>query len=88
MATATKKKPAKKKRTTTKRISSVQEREPVERGKMYDYQDFLRRTGLGGYAMRQAKKKGLVVVELHGKQFVRGDDWFDYVERQTAPNAA
>lgn len=54
----------------------------VQCGVVYPLSDFQRRTGLGDYAMRQARRKGLRVRYVGGRGFVIGDDWIDWLSRQ------
>ncbi|NLX54560.1 MAG: hypothetical protein GXY58_05560 [Planctomycetaceae bacterium] len=48
----------------------------------YPVELFERMAGLGRAALREARRKGLRVVYVHGRAFVRGSDWMDYCDRQ------
>jgi hypothetical protein len=61
---------------------------PIESGKSYQLDSFKKLTGLGDHAMRSARRKcselGITLVRrLHGRAFVRGDDWLTYLEAAT-----
>ena len=52
----------------------------------YTLAEFQKRTGLKEWALRQARRSGLRVLYVHGRGFVRGSDWLDYLA--TAAEAA
>ncbi len=53
---------------------------PIERGCIYPLSVFSARTGLGGWALRKARRDGLRVVKVGRCKFVRGDDFAAYLE--------
>ena len=54
---------------------------PVSSAETYPLADFKRRTGLGDWGMRQARKNGLRVAKVGKRRFVRGVDWFEFLGR-------
>jgi len=48
---------------------------------IYTLAEFQRRTGLKEWALRQARRSGLKVIYLHGRGFLRGSDWLDYLSK-------
>lgn len=58
--------------------------EPIRRGESYLLDEFRRRAGIGRHAYRMAIRAGLKVIRLHGRVYVRGDDWLDYIDTQVA----
>lgn len=55
--------------------------EPIHRDAAYEKTDFLQRVGLRQAAWRTAKRQGLRTIQIHGRAFVRGEDWLDYLHR-------
>lgn len=49
---------------------------------VYALADFRRRTGLGAWALRQARRNGLRVRKCGGRSFVIGADWLEYLRAQ------
>jgi len=56
--------------------------EPIRGGESYLLDEFRRRAGIGRHAYRMAIRAGLKVVRLHGRVYVRGDDWLSYIASQ------
>lgn len=56
--------------------------EPIRAGESYLLDEFRRRAGIGRHAYRQAIRAGLKVIRLHGRVYVRGEDWMSYIESQ------
>lgn len=56
----------------------------IERGHVYPLAVFQRITQLRAWAMRTLRKRGLRVHIVGGRTFVSGDDFFDYLQRQTS----
>jgi hypothetical protein len=54
----------------------------IRADEVYTLREFQSRTRLGTWAMRQGRRSGLKVIDAHGRSFVRGADWFAYLERQ------
>lgn len=46
----------------------------------YPLELFEQIAGLGRAALREARRKGLRVVYIHGRAFVRGADWLSYCD--------
>jgi len=55
---------------------------PIEPGVLYPLAEFMTRSGLGTWALRQARRAGMPVIRLHSRCWVRGSDFLEYVERQ------
>ena len=47
----------------------------------YTLAEFQKRTGLKEWALRQARRSGLKVIYLHGRGFLRGSDWLEYMAK-------
>lgn len=45
---------------------------------LYRYDRIKEAAGLGDHAMRQAKRRGLKIIALHGRQFIFGRDFIEY----------
>lgn len=45
----------------------------------YRLDDFRARTGMGEWAMREARRAGLRVVTVGGKRWIRGADFLDFL---------
>jgi len=56
----------------------------IRADEVYTINEFCRRSGLGDYAFRQARRDGLRVVEVGKKRFVRGADWLGYLDQIAA----
>lgn len=56
--------------------------EPIAADCSYEKSDFLRRVGLKAHAWRTAVRQGLRVVRCHGRAYVLGRDWIDYLAAQ------
>ena len=52
---------------------------PVEADVLYPLADFKARTGLGEFAMRTARRRGLKVTYAGNRGFVLGRDFLDYL---------
>lgn len=48
---------------------------------LYRLDEIKRRSGLGSWAFRQARKNGLAVLYVGGRAFVFGQDFIEYVRR-------
>lgn len=59
----------------------------VESGQLYQREVFKRVTGLGDAAIRTAKRRGLKVRTIGGREFIAADDFFAYAESQEQGNA-
>jgi hypothetical protein len=55
--------------------------QPIDNGKTYPLTIFMKATGWGRHALRQARQKGLRVVRVSGRCFVRGRDFSDFLGR-------
>jgi hypothetical protein len=53
----------------------------IERGKVYSLPEFMRRTGLRVWAVRTARRNGLVVRYVGHRGYVDGSDWARYLEQ-------
>ena len=47
----------------------------------YSREEFLRRTGIGDWAFRSVKRRGLRTTKVGNRVFVRGQDWIDFLSR-------
>lgn len=53
--------------------------QPIDDGKTYPLLTFMKATGWGRHALRQARHKGLRVVKVSGRCFVRGWDFSEFL---------
>ena len=60
---------------------------PIQDGVTYPLDDFQRRTGLGRHAMRVARAKGLAVLRIGKRAFVRGEDFNRFLAAQQPAGA-
>jgi hypothetical protein len=51
----------------------------IRRDEMYSLGVFIERTGLTIPSVNQDRKNGLTVLWWHGRTFIRGGDWIDYL---------
>ena len=54
--------------------------QPIEKGKIYPLPVFQRHSGWGRHAMREARRQGLKTIRSGGRIFVRGKDFFAYLD--------
>lgn len=54
---------------------------PIVSGVIYPLDCFQRSVGFGRFAMRQARRKGLRIIRVGGRAFVRGSDFLAFVDR-------
>jgi len=59
----------------------------ITRESCYTLSEFQKRTGMKRDAMRTARRNGLRVSYLHGRAFVLGKHWLDYLEAQASDQA-
>lgn len=57
---------------------------PIQAGTTYPMQLFMRRSGLGRYALTQMRQRGLKVIRSGGRAFVRGEDFNEFLSRVAA----
>lgn len=60
----------------------------IESSSIYPLRDFQKMTGLGDAAMRAARRRGLHVVRVGRNKFVRGSDFYQYLEQEKASDSA
>lgn len=60
----------------------------VEVDAVYQKAEFLSRVGLGEAAFRSARRAGLKVAYVHGKAYIRGRDWLDYLDGKLSPQGS
>jgi hypothetical protein len=60
----------------------------IERGVIYTLEEFKYCTKWGDHAMRTARRNGLPVHYLGGRAFVRGDDFFAYIDKLDADSGS
>jgi hypothetical protein len=53
----------------------------IHAAESYRADEFRRRTGLNDFTWRAVRKAGLRVVRFGRKLWVRGSDWFEFLER-------
>ncbi|MBI3467837.1 MAG: hypothetical protein HY000_32915 [Planctomycetes bacterium] len=53
---------------------------------LYGAAEFRRRTGLGEYALRAARRRGLKVHRAGGRAFILGRDFIAWLEKRDHPN--
>jgi hypothetical protein len=54
----------------------------IERDVVYTRDEFLRRVGWAKLALRSARKAGLRTIEFNRRTYVRGADFFEFLEAQ------
>ena len=59
--------------------------EVIETSKVYPLKDFQRVTGMGVAALREARRKGLLVRRVGLRSFIRGEDFDAYVRDHGKP---
>lgn len=52
----------------------------IEGDAVYEKQEFLLRANLKQAGWRTARQNGLRVTEVHGRCYVRGRDWINYLQ--------
>lgn len=52
----------------------------IRAGETYRKDEFLKRAGLRQAGWRTARRNGLRVLEANGRAYVKGEDWFAYLE--------
>jgi hypothetical protein len=57
-------------------------------GEFYTVAEFCRRVRMRRYAFDQARRNGLVVIEVGRSRYVRGSDWARFLEQQAEKQAA
>lgn len=57
----------------------------ISRDASYTVREFCRRTGLGRYALTQARRAGLKVRASGQNRFILGSDWLDYLASLDEP---
>jgi hypothetical protein len=55
---------------------------------IYPLPEFQRLTGLGEAAMREARRRGLVITKIGRRRYVRGADFYEHVGRLASPSSA
>lgn len=55
----------------------------VKRGECYPLPAFMGAVGLGRHGLRAARRDGLRVEYRHGRGYVLGDWWLDYLSKPT-----
>ena len=58
----------------------------ISSGSVYTIAEFSLRTGLGKWALRQLRRDGLLVRRVHGRTFVLGTDFIDFLSRGITHN--
>jgi hypothetical protein len=53
----------------------------IRAGEVYGKDEFLERSGIRQHAFRMAKRNGLRTVPIHGRVFIRGEDWLAYLDK-------
>lgn len=60
----------------------------VDAAQIYRLDEFRLRMGLGDLAFREVKRRGLKVVKVGKRIYVRGRDWLEFVDREAEKQAA
>lgn len=64
---------------------AIQQDGVIEAGKVYPIATFRTLTGMGTAALREARKKGLLVRRVGLRSFVLGQDFLDFVREHGQP---
>ncbi len=56
----------------------------ISRHEVYTLDEFKQRTGLSEAALRTARRAGLKVDYRQGRAFIRGENWYAYLDADTA----
>ena len=64
-------------------MAAVLESGEISASSVYTLAEFQRRSGLKRDAMRAARHRGLKVIRAHGRVFVSGREWIDYLGRMS-----
>jgi hypothetical protein len=59
----------------------------IRRDETYCLREFLSRVGWGRAGLRAAKERGLEVVQSGKRCFIRGEDWFAFLESEKSRTA-
>lgn len=59
----------------------VETKEPIVDSETYTLPGFMERSGMGRQAMASARRKGLRVIRIAGRAFVRGRDFNEFLGR-------
>jgi hypothetical protein len=54
----------------------------------YELGEFARRMRLGEFALREVRQKGLRVISVGRRRYVRGADWLEFLDRVTVVEVA
>lgn len=65
--------------TSSSRTVSVPVSGMIRSDELYTIEEFKRRLGLKDAAIRSARSKKFRVIHEHGRAFVLGQDWIDYL---------
>lgn len=72
-----------KKQSASKELSGKErEAEVVRVDEIYSLAEFMRRTGIGVWGMREARKAGLKTIKVGTRKFVKGADWITFLDQQ------
>lgn len=64
-----------------KRASTATTLRPISANECYPLDVFAAAAGLGRAALREARRNGLKVRRVHGRAYVFGSDWLDYLRK-------
>jgi hypothetical protein len=62
--------------------------EPILTTAVYTKTQLKERASIGESAYQQARKAGLVVRHVHGRSFVTGQAWWEYLESQASHDSS
>lgn len=58
---------------------------PIRPDELYALEAFIPAVGQGVASIREARRRGLKVQYVHGRAYVLGRDWIEYVEAEGRP---
>ncbi|MDA7980210.1 MAG: hypothetical protein MPJ50_15705 [Pirellulales bacterium] len=61
---------------------------PIDATRVYPLRVFMQHVGMSKWAMRQARRQGLVTVRVGNRTFVRGQDWDRWLAERAEQQAA
>ncbi len=60
---------------------------PIRADEVLPLECFMRASGLGRAALREARRSGLIVRRVHNRGFIIGSDWLDYLRTSSTSDS-